>query len=76
MNYKETMTHINKIQSALWENTPGNVSVFIGSGFSKNSDSKVANKSFPDWKTLSTIMIDELYPTIEENKKNKLYNQN
>jgi hypothetical protein len=75
MKYTDLIAHLNKIQDAMWKTIPGNVSVFIGSGFSRNSSPiDACNKSFPDWTQLSTAMIDELYPadSISDEERKKL----
>lgn len=64
MNYNETITQLNHIKKKLHENNPlfGNISVLVGSGFSKNS-TPIGTKTtqYPSWAELAEKIIINFY---------------
>ncbi len=56
--------HIEQLRSALWTGREyGRAAVFVGTGFSRNSDPAKTNpRPIPLWSDLTRILIDHLYP--------------
>ncbi len=71
MTYSELLGQIKKIQEKLWATTPyGNVSIIVGTGFSKNSiPIDGAKKKFPDWSELAMSFLDSLYPDDDDEQR-------
>lgn len=73
MTYSELLAQIKKIQEKLWNTSPfGNVSIIIGSGFSKNAiPTDGSPNTFPDWTELASNFLDALYPDDDDNSRSK-----
>lgn len=73
MDYNEILIQIDNIRDKLYKKAPlGNISLFIGAGFSRNSKPLGATtKQYPLWEELAENIIAKLYPNDSQDERIK-----